>query len=88
MADELERKYLAEWRQDLFWSPSKLAEVAGINRSIISKIENGIQVGRFDTAVTIAKALGVKPQQIIDFDKLFEVKKDNLQEPVKQLEAV
>lgn len=76
MAGELERKYLAEWRLSKYWSPSRLADEAGINRSIISKIEKGIQVGRMDTAVTIAKALGVKPEQIIDFDKLFEVKSD------------
>ncbi len=76
MADDNEKKYLAEWRQSKYWSPSKLAEVAGINRSIISKIEKGDQVGRFETAVKIAEALGVRPEQIIDFDKLFEVKND------------
>lgn len=76
MADELERKYLQEWRLEKLWSPSKLAAEAGINRSIISKIESGEQVGRLETAGKIANALGIRPQQIIDFDKLFEVKSD------------
>jgi transcriptional regulator with XRE-family HTH domain len=76
MADELEKRYLQEWRLGKYWSPSKLAELAGINRSIISKIESGEQVGRLGTAVKIAEALGIRPEQIIDFDKLFEVKSD------------
>lgn len=80
MADELERKYLQEWRLEKPWSASELAQAAGINRSIISKIESGVQIGRMATAVKIAKALGIRPQQVIDFEKLFEVKSDR--EPV------
>lgn len=76
MADELEKKYLAEWRLEKPWSAAELAAAAGINRSIISKIESGEQVGRMATAVKIASALGIRPQQILDFEDLFKVKND------------
>jgi len=71
MDDEPKRKYLEEWRKGKLWSQSDLARAADVNRSIINKIEKGEQVGRYNTAGKIAAALGVLPEQIIDFDPLF-----------------
>lgn len=85
MFEGLEKKYLAEWRQGKYWSQSELAEQAGVHRSIISKIEKGDQVGRFKTAVKIAEVLGIKPEQILEFEPLFEVKKEGPQPAVNQL---
>jgi transcriptional regulator with XRE-family HTH domain len=75
---ELEKRYLEEWRKAKHWSQSDLAKEAGINRSVIFKIENSEQVGRYSTAVKIAKALQVEPEQILDFEPLFgPAKKEN-----------
>lgn len=79
MDNEKEKKYLAEWRIAKRWSPSELQRQSGVNRSVIKRIEDGDQTGRFDTAVKLAAALGIEPEQILDFAKLFEVKKENRQ---------
>jgi ribosome-binding protein aMBF1 (putative translation factor) len=72
----MERKYLEEWRKGKYWSIGQLSDVAEVNKSVISRIESGKAGCRLETAKKIADALGVLPEQIIDFDKMFQVKSD------------
>jgi transcriptional regulator with XRE-family HTH domain len=68
---EIEKRYLEEWRRSKYWSQAQLAKEAGVNQSVINRIESGKQVGRLDTAKKLADALGVIPEQILDFAPLF-----------------
>lgn len=76
MTEDLERKYLEEWRKAKYWSQSDLSKAAEVSQSIVSRIEKGEKIGRFATLVKIADALGVKPEQILEFAPVFEIKKD------------
>jgi transcriptional regulator with XRE-family HTH domain len=84
---ELEKRYLEEWRKLKRWSQSDLAREAGVNRSIIFKIENSEQVGRYGTAVKIAQALNIEPEQIIDFEPLFGPAKKENRPPLQTINA-
>jgi transcriptional regulator with XRE-family HTH domain len=76
MAEEIQKKYLEEWRKERYWSQSELSKVSGVSQSIISRIEKGDKIGRFETMIKLAAALAIKPEQILDFAPSFSVKRD------------
>jgi transcriptional regulator with XRE-family HTH domain len=41
------------------WSKARLAKVAGVDRAIVSRIENGIHPGSLRTVARLARALGI-----------------------------
>lgn len=65
MAKNLERKTLREWRDMLDWSREKLAREADITLSTMYSAERGSHPPRQSTRAKLAKALGIKQDQII-----------------------
>ena len=60
---------LAEARQARGWTQEKLAEVSGVHRVTIARIETGASSPNVDTAKQLANALGVLVDDIIDKDE-------------------
>lgn len=52
-----------EWTQDI------LAEATGIEKPRLSRYENGHVAPRLDTVEVLAKALKVKPQWLVGWEK-------------------
>lgn len=53
-------------RKERGWSQDHLADVAGIDRSYMSGIERGVRNFGILHLFTLAKALKVKPQDLLD----------------------
>jgi transcriptional regulator with XRE-family HTH domain len=49
---------IKERRESLGWSVTKLATLAGISQSFLSKLEKGTGTGSWETYVKLAGALG------------------------------
>lgn len=76
MEKEKEKKYLEEWRIAKLWSQAQLAKKAGLNQAAISRIESGqLKTGRLSSIKKIAEALGVKPEQVVEFEPFVTPKK-------------
>lgn len=56
---------LYEFRQDHDFSQARLAEIAGVDRKTINRIENGHFSPAMDTIVRLGTALGVDPSEIL-----------------------
>ena len=48
------------------WSQRRLGEVVDLSKAQISRLEGGVQSTKNDTAVRIARALGVNPREALD----------------------
>ena len=53
------------FRQNYAWSQEELAERAGLHRTYISGVERGIRNPTVTVLAKIAKALGVKPAELL-----------------------
>jgi len=58
-------KKLYEFRQDNGFSQAQLAEIAGVDRKTINRIENGHFSPALDTIVRLCVALGVAPSEFL-----------------------
>ncbi|MHB1130189.1 MAG: helix-turn-helix domain-containing protein [Ilumatobacteraceae bacterium] len=56
---------LYELRQDNDFSQARLAEIAGVDRKTINRIENGHFSPALDTIVRLCVALGVDPAEFL-----------------------
>lgn len=56
---------LYELRQDNNLSQARLAEIAGVDRKTINRIENGHFSPALDTIVRLCVALGVNPSEML-----------------------
>lgn len=56
---------LYELRQDKNLSQAQLAEIAGVDRKTINRIENGHFSPALDTIVRLCVALGVNPSEFL-----------------------
>jgi len=59
---------LRQVRERLFVTQAELAERTGISEATLSRIENGLQRPRISTVRKIADALGVRPEELVDWD--------------------
>lgn len=59
-----ERKTLREWREERLMTQDELGVAAGLSGATISHWETGRNAPRFKTLKAIARALGVRPDQI------------------------
>ncbi len=61
-------------RERLFVTQAELAQRTGIAEATLSRLENGIQRPRISTVRKIAEALGVAPDELIDWEATGEGK--------------
>lgn len=59
-------KHIQQYRIDLDKTQEEIAEQADISKNYLSKIETGKSAGRLDKYYSIAKALGVTVDMLID----------------------
>ncbi|MDQ3225672.1 MAG: helix-turn-helix domain-containing protein [Chloroflexota bacterium] len=59
---------LRQVRQRLFVTQAELATRTGIAEATLSRIENGLQQPRISTVRKIADALGVAPEELVDWE--------------------
>jgi len=59
---------LREVRERKFISQDDLSQTTGIAASTISRIESGLQAPRWVTIRKLAEALGVEPDELIDWN--------------------
>jgi transcriptional regulator with XRE-family HTH domain len=62
------RVKLRSVRERLFVTQEELAERTGMSRATISRIESGQQRPRISTVRRLAAALGVSPEELIDWE--------------------
>lgn len=62
--DSLADLHLREWRQRRALSQRDLAALAGMTQQSVTRIETGRQDARPSTIRKLAKALGVKPEEL------------------------
>jgi transcriptional regulator with XRE-family HTH domain len=59
---------LRQVRERLFVTQAELAARTGIAEATLSRIENGLQRPRISTVRKIADALGVRPEELVDWE--------------------
>jgi transcriptional regulator with XRE-family HTH domain len=59
---------LRQVRERLFVTQAELAARTGIAEATLSRIENGLQRPRISTVRKIAAALGVRPEELVDWE--------------------
>ncbi len=59
---------LSVYREWAGLTQEDLAEISGVARNTISRIERGYQPARPSTAKKLADALGVTPRDLMDFE--------------------
>lgn len=59
---------LREVRERKLVTQEELADRSGMTRANISRLENGLQRPRISTARKLAAALGVEPEELIDWE--------------------
>jgi len=52
-------------RKDLGWTQKQLAQLAGINQTRLSRLENMEELRYFDDVVKIEKALGLPTESLL-----------------------
>lgn len=53
-------------RKELGWTQAQLAEAAGLKQSAVARIESAKVIPRIDTIQTLAKAVGMKLDLVLD----------------------
>lgn len=61
------RVRLRQVRERLFVTQEELSERTGLSRATISRIESGLQRPRISTVRKLADALGVPPDDLVDW---------------------
>ena len=64
---ELSPERLRATRQRRFMTQAELADKAEMTESTINRLEQGVQAPRISTVRKLAKALDVKPEELIDW---------------------
>jgi transcriptional regulator with XRE-family HTH domain len=64
-ADQVERKTIREWRTARFLTQGELGDLIGVSYFTISNWELGVKQPRVKNLRALAKALGIRPEQII-----------------------
>ena len=59
---------LRQVRERLFVTQAELAQRTGISEATLSRIENSLQRPRISTVRKIADALGVRPEELVDWE--------------------
>jgi transcriptional regulator with XRE-family HTH domain len=59
---------LRQVRERLFVTQAELSARTGIAAATLSRIENGLQRPRISTVRKIADALGVRPEELVDWE--------------------
>jgi transcriptional regulator with XRE-family HTH domain len=54
-------------RLELGWTQAQLAEQSSVSQQLVSAIERGLQGGRDDTRRALARALGVRPNELFPY---------------------
>jgi hypothetical protein len=62
------RVRLREWRLKRFLSQRELAERSGVRQPTIARLETHAQRPRPKTVRVLAKALGVKPSELVEWE--------------------
>ena len=62
------RVKLREWRLKRFLSQRELAEKSGVRQPTIARLETRAQRPRPKTVRVLAKALGVKPSELVEWE--------------------
>lgn len=74
----MEIKTLREWRLSKYMSPATLARRAEVAKATISRMEHGTRTSyRLETLKTVADALQVLPEQIMEFIPIIEGKENH-----------
>lgn len=60
---------LREARERALLTQEALVACSGVTVSTISRLENGVQAARLETIRRLAAAVGVSPQELIDWDR-------------------
>ncbi len=58
---------LREWRERRALTQRELAAKAGMTVSTVNRIENGLQEARISSLRKLAEALGVEPDELLDW---------------------
>lgn len=62
-------KGMREARERALLTQGQLAEKSGVTISTISRVENGLQAARITTIKRLADAMGVKAEELIDWER-------------------
>jgi transcriptional regulator with XRE-family HTH domain len=63
---EVDGQKLRRLRRQRLWLIGDLAEMSGVHRNVISKLENNRGGAYPETIRKLAEALGVKPQELVE----------------------
>jgi len=64
---ELSPEKMRSARHRRFMTQAELADKAGMTESTINRLEQGVQAPRISTVRKLAKALDVKPEELIEW---------------------
>ena len=64
---ELRHDKLREARERRFMTQQQLADKAGTSKANISRLESGEQRARMSTIVRLAAALGIDPEELVEW---------------------
>ena len=64
---QLRHDKLREARERRFLTQQQLADKAGTSKANISRLESGEQNARMSTIVRLAEALGIAPEELVDW---------------------
>ncbi len=64
---ELSPEKMRAARHRRFMTQAELAEKAGMTESTVNRLEQGVQAPRISTVRKLAKALDVKPEELIEW---------------------
>ena len=65
-ANRIDLERLSLWRAWRGWKQDELAEVAGLSRTTISALENGLARANPVTVYKLARAMGISRQQLLE----------------------
>lgn len=59
-------KNVRKHRAERGWSQERLADIADLHPTEVSRLERGMRQPRLGTIVLLARALGVRPSELLD----------------------